>query len=422
MENRILAKRYYRIEFKLASALAVSSGKSEETDKDLMRDSRGIPYIPASALAGIYRSLFEEAKANHYFGNVNSNGEAQDSRLIIYDATIKNGEKYKVSVRDCVGLDDKKTAIDGAKFDFEILEPGVTFVTYIEQDKYKGDENVGDIIARAWTDGKIAAGGKGSRGLGRTKDAKVEVREFSFENEANIDNWINFSLENGSYEEFEPGKNTVSNGTAGLSLRLVLAQRSPISIRVYSTDIGGADYRQLTYIRNVNGKTQEIPVIPGTSWAGAFRHQMKRLDSECLSDYFGNNEEQKTKSKIQFSESEISQASSKVLTRNAIDRFTGGTIDTALFSEKEFYGGKTELEINLPADTQEEFLKCLCAAVVDLHMGILSIGGETSVGHGIFEIEEAFFNDSKIEIGSPESLYSNLLNSVLGHKLEDNIR
>ena len=70
MKNRILAKRYYQIEFELASALAVGSGFSEETDKDLMRDSRGIPYIPASALAGIYRSLFEEAEANHYFGNV----------------------------------------------------------------------------------------------------------------------------------------------------------------------------------------------------------------------------------------------------------------------------------------------------------------------------------------------------------------
>lgn len=420
MEDRMIAKRYYRIEFKLASALAVGSGENEETDKDLVRDSRGVPYIPASALAGIYRSLFDETRARHYFGYINSDGEAQDSRLFVYDAVMKSGEDYKVSVRDCVGLDDKKTALDGAKFDFEILEPGVTFVTYIEQDKYKGDDDVGDIIAKAWIDGKISAGSKVSRGLGRTKDAKIEVREFSFEKEADIDEWIDFSLDSDSYEELELSENTVGSTTNGLSLRLVLAQKSPISIRVYSSAVDEVDYQQLTYLRKVKDNVQEIPVIPGTSWAGAFRHQMKKLDSECPLDDFGNSEGQKSKSKIQFSESEINGASGKILTRNAIDRFTGGTVEHALFSEREFYGGKTELVINLPANTQEKFLRCFCAAVVDLHMGILSIGGETSVGHGIFEIEEAFCGDSEIKLGGPDTLYVNLLNSLLEHRREGN--
>ena len=51
-------KKYYRIEFELTSPLAVGSGENNLTDKDIVRDSRGIPYIPGSSLAGVYRSLF----------------------------------------------------------------------------------------------------------------------------------------------------------------------------------------------------------------------------------------------------------------------------------------------------------------------------------------------------------------------------
>lgn len=61
-------KKYYRIEFQLTSPLSVGSGENYITDKDIIKDSRGIPYIPGTSLAGIYRSLFSKKTAETYFG------------------------------------------------------------------------------------------------------------------------------------------------------------------------------------------------------------------------------------------------------------------------------------------------------------------------------------------------------------------
>lgn len=39
---------YYRYIFRLKSPLALGSGISDNTDSDVLLDSRGVPYIPAN--------------------------------------------------------------------------------------------------------------------------------------------------------------------------------------------------------------------------------------------------------------------------------------------------------------------------------------------------------------------------------------
>lgn len=427
--HNILQKRYYRIDFRLASGLAIGSGENKETDKDLVRDSRGIPYIPASALAGIYRSLFCEEAADEYFGNIH-NGEARDSKMIVYDAVLQD-RLYTVSYRDGVGLDERKTAIDGAKFDFEILEPGVKFRTYIEQDKYEGDVNAGDIVADAWREERIVFGGKVTRGLGRIKDVEIKVCEFSFDSSDEIDKWLKFSLDDEkSFHELhiteelsDSEKEKLRKKQDSFSITLSLKQQSPICIRVYTTkkEQGSSDdtpnFTQLVYNKAIDPK----PIIPGTSWAGAFRHQMIRWDNACTLFYFGENgenkDEKRRKSLIWFSESEITKAKWKTVTRNAIDRLSGGTVNRALFKESQVYGGETKLTITVfNSDLKKKFLKCLAAAIIDLHKGIMSIGGETSVGHGLFKIEEISCGESKavkFDDYPDAELYDKLLGMML---------
>lgn len=418
MKERISSKRYYRIEFQNTSALALGSGKSERTDRDIMCDSRGKPYIPASALAGIYRTLFEDTYVKNYFGWV-ENGtntketaqgqteeeQKEDSKLIIYDAVLKD-DQYRISSRDGVGLDEWKTAKKGAKFDFEILEPGAKFITYIEQNKYEKDENVGDVIAKAWQEGRISSGGKNTRGLGKLGKGEVCVLEFSFADQKALDNWLDFRIYDSSHwenwKEAYGQRIEEGNGRKARTVRtinLYLFQKGPISIRSYTTKVNGErkmlDYEQLVYRREAaDKKCEEIPVIPGTSWAGAFRHHMRKLNARCLESYFGEKAEKR--SAIQFGESELSGGEGKIVSRNAIDRFTGGTVDGALYTEKMYYGGKTKLEITLAEGIKEEFLKCLAAAIADLHMGYLSVGGETAIGHGIFHIKEIEYQGKTI--------------------------
>ena len=46
-------KLYYLCRFTQLSPLRLSGGKNDRTDNDLMLDSRGLPMIPGSALAGV---------------------------------------------------------------------------------------------------------------------------------------------------------------------------------------------------------------------------------------------------------------------------------------------------------------------------------------------------------------------------------
>ena len=51
--NKIINKTFFKVDFILTSPLAISSGENVYADKDVIRDSMGTPYIPASSIAGV---------------------------------------------------------------------------------------------------------------------------------------------------------------------------------------------------------------------------------------------------------------------------------------------------------------------------------------------------------------------------------
>lgn len=76
----------------------------------------------------------------------------------------------------------------------------------------------------------------------------------------------------------------------------------------------------------------------------------------------------------------------KVMMHNKIDRFTGGTIDGALFSEQLLYGGGFILEGKIKKSKQSaELLEAFKLALLDLANGRLALGGGSTKGHGYFE-------------------------------------
>lgn len=413
----IVKKSILRIRFDLQSPLIIGSGKNENTDNDLVLNGNGDPYIPGTAVAGVIRSMIAntgicESELNKYFGYVATDPDkakkqpAISSPVMFYDANIElprdsnNRKTYHISRRDFVALDEWKTAIKGAKFDMEILEPGVSLVTYVEQNsKDVDDRDMLSEIADCWKSGKVRFGAKTMRGFGDIAITEIKRVDFDMENPVEVRDWLGSNM----YEE-EYWKTTdpldLSYAEAANSrdivLDLKLKLKTAISVRKYTTEPRGGndespqpDYSQLTS----HGKGgAEDPVIPGTTWAGAFRSNMRRLVKDLNEDFFGSVNEktgEKTRSKIMFSESRISGGKDKILTRNAIDRFSGGTVNGALYTEKTHYGGQTDLRITIcEGSPSKDLLRAFAAAVADLHAGILSVGGLTSVGRGLFEVEE----------------------------------
>lgn len=415
-----MIKTYYRIGIELTSPLMIGNGTGSITDKDIVRDSAGMPYIPGTAVAGVLRHSLNKKEAERVFG-LTRDEEAYESSLITYDAVLKGG--YNMSVRDCVKLDDNKVAVDGAKFDFEVVEPGAQFITYLEHDDSVDDETVSALLS--FMAGPLCTfGAKTSRGYGAFEI--VSLRRRSFDMAKDADSWLDFDLFDDSC--WEASKEVAFESQLpenSMRITLNLEQVGGISIRRYSTRVSeagdkgnGPDSVQLF----VKKGDKEIPVIPGTSWAGAFRSRMGRFlkgeDCSNINLLFGSvNERLKTKEKssIVFSETQLNNAVPVINTRTAIDRFTGGSLDKALFKEKTYYYGNGSLDI-LISETAAlpGFETALAAAITDLHLGLLAIGGLTSVGRGLFKVKDITVNDNLYQIPNEDSdVYNTVLNAIV---------
>lgn len=426
---RINKKRYLKMNIRLSSSMSIGSGENANTDHDILVNALGNPYIPGSAVAGVTRhalqeaSLFNDDQDKKVFGYVVINTEAKEanddnaweSQIITYDVQLKTDDdkKFVVTTRDMVELDKYKTAIDGHKFDMETLEPGTTGVVIIEQNQID-DLGVDPLyeIARVWNSGRIRFGAKTTRGYGAIEVVDAHIAEFDFNDPTQIKEWLSFSTTDENSSKWEPWKDLEEVHNNEVRLVLDLKQVGGISIRKYTTEVSegnknAPDYSQMTY-RNGN------PVIPGTSWAGAFRHSIEEMaDNSVTNKWFGTvNNKLKTKAHIYFSESEIFDSKPKEFTRSAINRFTGGSADKSLYTEKTYYGGHTQLTIAVQENGKEDaevFHNALAATIADLHAGILSLGGETSIGRGLFKVIAV--NGGDIDCNA-EELYNKILKQL----------
>ena len=79
-----MRRTYYKLDMKLKSPLSLGSGANDNTDGDVLLDSRGNPFIPATSLAGVIRHSLDEETAKKLFGSIGDDGHA--SPVIVYDA------------------------------------------------------------------------------------------------------------------------------------------------------------------------------------------------------------------------------------------------------------------------------------------------------------------------------------------------
>lgn len=418
----------YRVVLGLRSVLSIGAADSVQTDHDVVLDSRGKPLLPATSLAGLYRSRFDELRAMEIFGEVmedeslrltNSLTEDERSRILgrdgrrcaesavrVYDGEWDGGNET-VSTRDSVALKDK-VAVDKLKFDRQAVQVGARFVTRIEIiDTGRCSQDDVEGVISAIHSGELRLGSKSTRGFGRMEVLSCKRRRFGTDD---VDGWLGFDLfaneESPSWTTADDITKEVHEGGTclGIKLRLELELRGGISIREYTTEPsdGGdpkPDYGQMivhgTQARDEHGF--DVPVVPGTSWAGAFRERYESIAGAGRTrDLFGyvdpgGGDGSSRKSRISFDESTIREGEWKTLTRNAIDRFTGGTMDGALYTERSYFGGTTELFICVsPADGLGwEHFAPLVVALADLNNGFLAVGGLTSVGRGLFRIRSA---------------------------------
>ena len=437
-------RKYYRVDLSLRSPLSIGSGKDENTDKDVIVDGSGTPFIPASSLTGVLRNYIckehGRAAVNQIFGFIPATKEENDrakdndpdyverkSQIVIYDGILKHQnnkeDAYFITSRDMVALENK-VAVDRAKFDMEAVEPGVSFTAYIEllmRDEC-GDAYVREALA-AMNAGIIRLGSKTTRGYGEV-GLKVMAAEIT-----DADAWLEFDMMSDETWNAGGGSNPVElPEISGYEITVGLHQKGGISIREYTTEPSTEEKTMPDYItmglhsqRDKSG--EKIPVIPGTSWAGAFRERYKEFSGEAAArNLFGIVEQVRElkkdgtteintvtkKSQIIFSESILSGGTYKLVTRNAIDRFTGAAKNGALYTEKTYFDGETELKITFIKKPDAFVLTRICACLADLHNGFMAVGGLTSVGRGLLEITSINGVILSAEDQKPENIFTTI--------------
>ena len=371
---------YYQLKIRLASPLSIGSGESESTDHDVFVDGNRNPVIPATSISGVLRAFVGGDAAVELFGEISKkDGEKTiPSRIRVYDALCTKGNKNYISNRDFVKLKDK-VAVKGAKFDCQVVETGAEFTAYCELLDCSFESVLESALA-ALSNGIIGLGSKTTRGFGRV-NLSVKKRVFK-----DVDNWLDFTMfEESEWASLQPLslKDTISDIVV---IHIGLRSLGGLSIREYSTDIDMPDYKTLS----LKTRSNYSPVIPGSSWAGAFRDRCAQiLTGEEITDYFGEVNEttaKSQKSQIRFSESIISGGTPKDVTRNSIDRFSGATKSGALYTERTYYYGETALEITVPYN--ERLIAAVGVCLADLHNGFLTVGGLSSIGRGLFQITD----------------------------------
>ncbi len=387
-------RRYYSISLKLISSLSLSSGNNDNSDSDVLIDSRGNPYIPATSIAGVIAQRLDLVTKKRLYGSIDD-GKSEKSHVIFYDAVLRD-EAFVLSVRDSVALENKVSK-ESAKFDFEIVEPGVVFDTFIEFDDNVSEQDEQLVFEQlcALHSGVIRFGKKTTRGYGQVKVENIKRIAFS-----DVDKWLDFDMYDSKCWDDAQDVN-ICEQTADVDIiKLDLELKSALSIRSYTTELPESTFEKTAPDYKFLSLRNGIPVIPGTSWAGAFRERFGSFTGkDAAKDLFGyvdgmNAYKLSQKSKITFSESVFDKNSytQKLITRNSIDRFSAATNDGALYTELTIYGGTTSLEITMPSDSPTQQKAAVYACISDLDNGFMAIGGLAAVGRGLFEVKKIEIN------------------------------
>ena len=423
--------------------LAVGSGEKDIlTDALVATDVNGLPYIPGTAIAGVVRHMIEEVKPEDF--NVNKIFGFQDkkdgrgSEIIFSEAKIldSKGEvvdgmnlkakgdsllKYytELPIRQHVRINEKGVTDKAGKFDEQVVFAGTRFCFELEMvaKDTKDEANFQKAIEQIQS--KTFRIGGGTRcGFGEIKvvDMQTKVLNLTNEDQLNIylskSSALNSDFWNKSYTK--PKEKEMIDGWIKYELKL-----KPEDFFLFGSGFGD-DEVDMTPVKEKkvvwkDGKgelSEELVLIPATSVKGALAHRvafhynrLKERFAGCTGDkepkvgneneavqtlfgYENQKEKKQVRGNLLFSDVIEYKLDDKILNHVAIDRFTGGAIDGALFSEKTTYGNGQEFTLTILAKCDalkdDKIQDSLEAAMIDICKGMLPLGGGVNRGNGVF--------------------------------------
>lgn len=441
--NRENKKYYYYAEITIEAAtpLVLASGNTGNFfDVELVRDANGLPAIPGTTIAGILRHAVLERKGKdieaRLFGFQNENdgfssslevswAYVHDSKnkihksfyskteieddSILKELYIKDNPNFK---RDHVILNDKGVAKDTGKFDRYFVPTGSRFTFSIGLwSENKEDSNWTEILNILFSP-SFRIGAAGRAGYGKIKVIEINIPEnncFDLSKTEDINSFRKCT------KKYELLKDCEDVEKIAVKLQFPLGFRVGGGFRSFLKSNRAAD--MLPYSEKIinwtgdKGAFKVVPriTIPGSSVKGALRHRAAyhlarinknwdyKSEDDGLSELFGyaanlkDSESIGQAGKLWFTDLYLEDTKTYELSRNSIDRFTGGTLDGALFQEENVYSSKayeTCIYLDKKIDKESNEFKAFKWALEDLKAGRLALGGGSGHGLGFNHAEE----------------------------------
>jgi CRISPR/Cas system CMR subunit Cmr4 (Cas7 group RAMP superfamily) len=404
-------------------------------DMPVMRDQTDKTFfLTGASVAGALRAYLtnqDPSLANRLFGQLRSGGQtADESALFVFDARSSSTTS---ELRDHVRIDPaKRTADDQGKFDMEVIPAGTQFNLRFDLHVMDDEADLVTALAFALTglqpsqvlmpdgtevrqSGAIGLGKRKSRGFGRCSVNEWRVQQYDMARTPDLLAWIQddrSQAQTCTDIQEKLGHSLLQTNPPFLVCALFAIDGS-LLIRSEGATNGGfaASSPDLVPLKSRRSDADQ-PIVSGTALAGALRARATRIvntlnpakASQFVEAMFGmakdavdaardSLEPQSHISLLRVSESVIQNAQEWVHTRVRIDRLTGGSYPSGLFSEQPVFGapnGTTTvlltLELRATTDAQRGLLMLL---LKDLWTSDLPLGGESSVGRGRLRGQQA---------------------------------
>lgn len=399
-------------------------------DMPLILDpAEGYALLTGASLAGALRSYLRERECGYgQAGDEKSlfaalfgwqeDDDGEQSLLVIHDSL---GEKPKIEIRDGVAIDPcTHTAEDKKKFDFELIEAGshfpLRFELLIRQNRKEKLVKGIAIALQGLERGEIRLGSRKRKGFGQCRVSEWSIFRYDLTKLGDLIRWINNDKSN-------PTKGNDISSLLGVgkidldkreffNLEATFALSGSLLIRSGAGESDAPDAVHLHSYRN----NRQVPILSGTSLVGALRARALRISktvgteerAKVFTDrLFGLRietlEDNPYASRLIANESVVEDTIDLVQSRIKMDRFTGGSFPTALFSEQPVFGKsntrvKISIDIQQPSDAEIGLLLLL---LKDLWTGDLPLGGEMSVGRGRLQGLSTQLTSRNVNSGEP---------------------
>lgn len=370
------------------------------------------PVIPGTSIAGSLRDHLGHDLAHVWLGPepgefevvTGSLDRTHTGKVWILGAILP--DDTGIAARGVTAVDPGRGAAEGKMLRREVWGSATTFTLALQHDGPADEE----FLSRLASWEPVLGRGR-SVGLGRAAVTSVESVTLDLTTPEDLTWWLTCGADWFVNRQAKAPENRLVHATecAALppepawSVDLLVAE--PVHLGTGDWESTG-ERGEVAELLRADGRA----LIPGASWKGLFRHRCelilatvlahspngdgKRLNVEIIDALFGSMEH--GRGLLVFHDSRAAD-NAREITRShvAIDRFTGGAREGALFQMRALdVGGQLALGISsgIPTGgarvTSGPVNNLLLHVVRDLHDGLIGVGGKVASGYGWLKLQD----------------------------------